>query len=127
MGRHASEAGGGAKTNLSMKTKHTPGPWRHNGKRNAIESTTEMVYEDQPVQVISTFAAMGGENTDADILLIAAAPDLLEALEEAKKLLEAVRVYLPKSMHDSNRFAFENTLANVIMPAIKKATQISNF
>jgi len=66
--------------------KYTQGKWAFDEKRNAIYSTTEWLVEPSkeddeegvPTDVISTFSAMGGNNTMADIKLIVIAPELLE-------------------------------------------------
>jgi hypothetical protein len=70
-------------------TKHTPGPWKHNDKRHCIESTTDWLIppddpsdlEPIPTDVVCLYGAMGGNDTKADARLIAAAPELLEALQ----------------------------------------------
>lgn len=67
---------------------YTNGDWVWNKENNSIESTTEWVIEPDkdndedgvPVQVISTFAAMGGSDTQADIKLICASPKMLQVL-----------------------------------------------
>lgn len=67
---------------------YTQGKWKYNEERNAIESDSEWLiepnaedYEDGvPIQVISTFANMGGNDIKADIQLICAAPEMLQAL-----------------------------------------------
>jgi len=66
--------------------KYTQGKWAFDEKRNAIYSTTEWLVEPSkvddeegvPIDVISTFSAMGGNDTMADIKLIVVAPELLE-------------------------------------------------
>lgn len=67
---------------------YTNGDWVWNKDNNSIESTAEWVVkpdtdndeEGIPVQVISTFAAMGGNDTKADVQLICAAPKMLQVL-----------------------------------------------
>lgn len=67
---------------------HTPGPWRYDPARNSI--VTDAILFDvlgngsemQPQDVISTFGAMSGDDINADIALIVAAPILLAALEK---------------------------------------------
>ena len=66
--------------------KYTQGKWAFDEKRNAIYSINEWLVEPSkeddeegvPIDVISTFSAMGGNNTMADIKLIVVAPELLE-------------------------------------------------
>ena len=66
--------------------KYTQGKWAFDEKRNAIYSTAEWLIEPNkeedeegvPIDIISTFSAMGGNNTIADIKLIVVAPELLE-------------------------------------------------
>ena len=66
--------------------KYTQGKWAFDEKRNTIYSTTEWLVEPSkvddeegvPIDVISTFSAMCGDDIMADIKLIIVAPELLE-------------------------------------------------
>ena len=55
-------------------SKHTPGPWVYDGCWQDIVSCDGRII---------AFASLDGEQSEYDARLIAAAPDLLEALEEA--------------------------------------------
>lgn len=57
-----------------MGTKHTPGPWRE-GSHRTIESANGTICE--------VYSHMGIAEADANQHLIAAAPELLEALDQA--------------------------------------------
>lgn len=91
---------------MDNKTKHTPGPWEAAKKgypTTRIEASTGQIICD----VNSIHFSGTGE---ANAKLIAAAPELLEALIEAKKELE---------YHN-----WQNTKTyNEIISAIKKATE----
>jgi hypothetical protein len=63
---------------------------------------------------------IGLENA-ANSRLIAAAPDLLAALEQARAMLEKAKGYFPASIKNPDRFSLLNTLANTVNPAIAKA------
>jgi hypothetical protein len=71
--------------------KHTPGPWVYDKKFNRIISEKEWSvspddnFDGIHTTIIETFGAMGGQETAADIALICAAPDMLEALKELAK------------------------------------------
>lgn len=79
-----------------MEHKHTPGPWRvgrhftdDEGYREiAIEATVRGV-ECVPASVVLQFANYGGMQ-EANARLIAAAPDLLEALIDLMDAVEGV-------------------------------------
>ena len=60
-------------------TKHTKGPW-HEGSHRAIESQSGTICE--------VYSHMGIEEADANQKLIAAAPDLLDALHLALPFVE---------------------------------------
>jgi hypothetical protein len=75
-----------------MKAKHTPGPWMFGirGDKNPIEKPFDYYgpgYYDNPVIFGSDGSEVAGcdeymiFNTEADVRLIVAAPDLLEALQ----------------------------------------------
>jgi hypothetical protein len=108
-----------------MNTKHTSGPWiaKRAGFKYTIGTadTTGRTKNghDYTVCVIDD----NSSQAEANARLIAAAPDMLNALIEAKKLLESVRHRMPKSIRNSETFHFENILANVIYKSIQKATQ----
>ena len=58
------------------EAKHTPGPWKANDARNQ-DGTRDIYYVGQPVP----WKIASGCSTVQNARLIAAAPDLLEALE----------------------------------------------
>lgn len=58
-----------------MSADHTPGPWLHLSHR---QIAADLVI-DQPV-VCEVFSHMGADEADANMALIAAAPELLECL-----------------------------------------------
>jgi homoserine kinase len=57
----------------------------------------------------------------ADVRLIASAPELLAALNDARAMLKTARQYFPKSIRNSDTFRLLNVLANTIEPAIARA------
>lgn len=71
-------------------SKHTEGPWeyRRDGQTDIVSLSAWLVPPEPgepgtPITVVDLLGAMGGENTEADAQLIAAAPDLLAACREA--------------------------------------------
>lgn len=78
-----------------METRHTPGPWRING--SLITSQAAMA-----LQVAIVYPPKVGnaprdiDERDANARLIAAAPDLLDAL---RLLLDGLQTYAPEFMH----------------------------
>ncbi len=53
--------------------------------------------------------------------LILAAPDMLEALHEALKVMQLAKRYFPKSIQNSDTFTLLNVEENSIRKAIRKA------
>ena len=102
------------------ETKHTPGPWRIVGEMGDspfISGTMPDGVPDHICQIIETPDA----EDYANARLIAAAPDLLAALIEARSLLETAGRYFPKSIKNGDRYSLLNVLANSVNPAIAKA------
>ena len=62
------------------------------------------------------------DEPEANARLIAAAPDMLAALKEAREVLETAKQYFPLSIKNRDRFRLENVLANAVNKAIGKAT-----
>lgn len=64
---------------------HTKGPWRYDSANCVIVSETEINdYGDGdtfPTTVFTLYSACGGEDSQADIALACAAPDMLAALQ----------------------------------------------
>jgi hypothetical protein len=58
---------------------------------------------------------------DEYLNLIAAVPELLEALREADKVMDLAKLYFPKSIHNTDRFTLLNVQANSVRAAIAKA------
>jgi hypothetical protein len=99
-----------------MTAKHTPGPW----VLNSGVSSNVVLIDSNP-----TNGAVG-EIVDcrnrADALLIAAAPDLLEALKNADKLISQL---MPGIKHIALQdYAFLNNTLMANTDAISKATGV---
>jgi len=99
-----------------MSTQHTPGPWMFGirGDKNPIEKPFDYCgpgYYDNP----SIFGSDGSEvagcdeymifNTEADVRLIVAAPDLLEALQAIANGIEFWDSYPPEHPYGKARAA----------------------
>lgn len=93
------------------KTEHTPGPWKH-------DTTFHLYEKDRYNSVIAGNGFEDGDNnyhgftlngimTDADAKLIAAAPELLEALEELYNAIDSC-VDLRPSLLQKCRTAIKN-------------------
>jgi hypothetical protein len=88
--------------------KHTPGPW----ERHETGPIVGPKLDDKPVWLRPVIARFETGVKEADARLIAAAPELLEALEELYHLIDTA--------HDGDRvFTFE--LAQKAQAAIAKA------
>ena len=64
------------------QVKHTPGPWVITDKWEVGKISTAW---DQSLGMVVPHCNVYGENKEANALLIANAPDLLEVLEEARE------------------------------------------
>ena len=91
-----------------MRTNHTPGPWKTDGSGMSVYSANTRL-DFAPIVA----AAVGNEKSlaqlRADAQLIAAAPDLLYALEEALHLIETLT-------------PLEGSTVRIVRAAIAKAT-----
>lgn len=100
------------------EAKNTPGPWDLRTQRNCVDEYDCYLY---PMRI---FIPEGV--SDADALLIASAPDLLEALQESLAALEYVveQAGGPKCEHEGGIICFckENTAISSARAAIAKAT-----
>lgn len=97
--------------------KHTHGPWEIQS-----QGPTEQVYViDNRMSFVCRMEEGTQEQKTANALLIAAAPELLDALKEARSMLETASRYFPKSIRNLDRFSLLNVLANAVNPAIAKA------
>lgn len=95
-----------------MKTQHTPGPW-------AVAMKCTQVWNNDLGGVAVTICS--GVRSKEDAHLIAAAPELLEALENAKNAVEKALRSLPKSSdQDSNAMHYARVIGEC-ESAIKKA------
>lgn len=100
-----------------MNIKHTPGPWTVHSCE--VHPHHEIIAECG--RRIATQNDYHDGQDKANARLIAAAPELLDALKEARSMLETASRYFPKSIHNSDRFSLLNVLANTVNPAIAKA------
>ena len=98
---------------MSSPRQHTPGPWHLNPRGWVVQSTGDIVTRLEC-----------SDNKDCDALLIAAAPDLLAALEATEaKLTQAARAFYGAWSAKALREAFEcwRTTAEAARAAIAKA------
>lgn len=73
-----------------VAARHTPEPWEYNRDRCCIVSLSSWLVEPRPEEddegirtiVADLTGAMGGDNNEADAILMAAAPELLAALAD---------------------------------------------
>jgi hypothetical protein len=70
-------------------TKHTPGPW-HEGSHRSVESPSGTICE--------VYSHMGIAEADANQKLIAAAPDLLDALVDAVRYAQGGDLLHPAAL-----------------------------
>lgn len=105
--------------NENSMSKHTPGPWFVNGPWSIQADTQTEI----PVIVAQVTKLRSGsaEEREANAELLAAAPELLSALKNARGMLETASRYFPKSIKNGDRFSLLNVLANSVNPAIRKA------
>ena len=68
------------------QAKHTPGPWIYD------KTTCNIISQPSKITVVCVYGAMGGENTSADISLIAVAPELLDCLKLAVKVIQENKI-----------------------------------
>lgn len=90
--------------------------WANDGDQK-ICTVTDLPWKENPV---TGRRSSDFETEQANARLIAAAPEMLEALEHAAKLIKTARQYFPKNMHNGDKFDLENTCAcigNVIAKA----------
>ena len=98
-----------------MNAKHTVGPWKLDGETIRGDNGWEVC---NPFQ---TDAPTGLIECGANAAIIAACPEMLEALKYASELIPIARKYFPKSVKHSDKFQLENVCAT-IGNAIHKAT-----
>lgn len=115
---------------MNPNAKHTPGPWMQGPTANTWHKVYEGKkgeYGGRAICTLHNIHANGArqrgdfETETANARMVAAAPDLLYALKEAKLMLETAKAYFPKSITNRDRFSLLNVLANAVDPAIAKA------
>lgn len=99
-----------------MTAQHTPGPWVAVARTNAhieIEAPTQLGYSAQKV------ASCSLTNHEANAHLIAAAPELLVALQEAEN---ALADYIPTIERTGASLNYGHKVLRDVRAAIQKAT-----
>ena len=97
-------------------TTHTPGPWRVSGYRLAVFAKLNGI----KVVIADCNRTLGYSESEANARLLAAAPDLLEALKQCRLALEPYDDVKPRDWKtDREKLAFAHQAARA---AIAKAT-----
>ena len=96
-----------------MKTEHTQGPWKAHVAHELLNVVADSVVSVDGLHV-ADIASYGASITtrNANARLIAAAPDLLAALEDIVKLTEITDFWLPKAWLDDAKAAISKTEGN---------------
>ena len=107
---------------------HTPGPWQYEGSLNGKDLTVARVFPDKSktelainggsgyVATVHTWASgfiIKGTEAEANARFIAAAPEMLDALQFAAQLIPIARRYFPKSIKNRDSFTLELTCATI--------------
>ena len=114
-------------TDTQERVQHTPGPWKIVKRGNQIGLRTLFVTDEQNRQRLFDAGRLGSRNIsetdEANARLIAAAPELLEALKHVQASLIPVKVRQGESRMDAAiRWGVERTAANAqARAAIAKA------
>lgn len=103
----------------TQRETHTPGPWEADNLR-VWAGTEEAPRYIASLKFVSD-TNLCDEETEANTLLIAAAPEMLQALQDALKICQIADRYFPKSIKNSDRFDLCNIENNSIKKAIAKA------
>lgn len=110
-----------------MQSKHTPGPWM---AYNAIGSRTLTSWRvrsecvNQPCGICKMDESLTGEQEIANARLIAAAPDLLSALQELLRVADAYSDAMRehgRGCHELGSDADSNSASGIARAAIAKA------
>lgn len=99
-----------------MTMEHTPAPWAVTNNR--ISGDTGSGAATGICDMLGNCGSIPMLNANAR--LIAAAPEMLEALREADKVMDFAKRYFPKSTR--SRYRLLNVQANIVRAAINKAT-----
>ena len=97
-----------------MTTQHTPGPWFANDSLQLFAETGQHI-----ASLDSSTEGFEGGTLYANARLIAAAPDLLAALQAVWKFFEPVYV---SAMADDTERTAQDELIDTVRAAIAKAT-----
>jgi hypothetical protein len=108
-------------TNERTIMPHTPGPWAIEYDRGVPRTIRQQVDSDVGVSLIARWDLTHLEEMTANAKLIAAAPDLLAALQLVMSRVEEL-VKEMEAVHESPTHEAENDFA-IIKAAIKKATE----
>lgn len=104
---------------------HTPGPWNVGRVFDADEGQTVYVNAPKTSQTLSdtVICELSDRDTDANALLIAAAPDLLDACIRARSIPWAHNVAITNDIEKlrSICLAFADWNNSILLPAIDKA------
>jgi len=90
--------------------KHTPGPWRVDSYTNCIEGSDDLTVAH------AWYDTRGREQAHANACLIAAAPDLLEALKRVMPFVDCIAAITREDINEYEQ-AYKDAIA-----AIAKAT-----
>lgn len=97
---------------------HTPG-------RFAFDPVTRFIATDETHSMTIAEVFTDIPEGEGNGYLLAAAPEMLEALKNAACLIKCARQYFPKSMHNGNKFELEKINA-MVCAAISKAEGVQS-